>query len=145
MALGLGGHIQNQNQGQGQNNQRENLSIWDALTQLTAFHLNPIFTKVENSQRFPSPFIKYKIIPYVDEKKALDVCSSEDKKKGLKKNNLIIWDYHAGPNQLWHFLEQSSGQFLIINISRGFVVKISEYEKDPDAPVMANPKTGNKN
>lgn len=51
---------------------------------------------------FPSPFIKYKIIPLNDEKKALDIVSTNDRLRGLVKNNVTIWDYHGGPNQLFH-------------------------------------------
>lgn len=94
--------------------------------------------------KFPSPFIKYKIIPWWEEKKGLDVCSTDNPKKKLKKNNLIIWDYHGGPNQLWHFVEKGQGQFIIVNISRGFVVKLSD-SVDKDAPLVANPYLGNPN
>jgi hypothetical protein len=54
---------------------------------------------------FPSPFIKYKIIPLKDEKKALDVVSVNDRSRGLYKNNMTIWDYHGGPNQLFYIAE----------------------------------------
>jgi hypothetical protein len=38
----------------------------------------------------------------VDEKKALDITSKDDLSEGLVKGNLIIWDYHGGPNQQFY-------------------------------------------
>lgn len=52
--------------------------------------------------KFPSPFIRYKIIPYMDEKMVLDVTGSNDRINGYKKNNMIIYNYHGGPNQLFY-------------------------------------------
>jgi hypothetical protein len=66
------------------------------------YELNPIFSQLARICTFPSPFVKYKIIPYLDEKKALDVTSVNDSKRGLKKNSLIIWSYHGGPNQIFY-------------------------------------------
>ena len=67
-----------------------------------SFHMNSVFNKAPVKYTFPSPFIKYKIIPLLDEKKALDVTTINDSDKKLKKNNLIIWDFHGGPNQLFY-------------------------------------------
>ena len=49
---------------------------------------------------FPDPHVKYKIMPAEDDKKVLDVTALDDDKK-LIQGNLIIWEYHGGPNQ--HF------------------------------------------
>lgn len=69
---------------------------------MQSFHMNSVFNKPPVKYTFPSPFIKYKIIPLLDEKKALDVTTINDSDKKLKKNNLIIWDFHGGPNQLFY-------------------------------------------
>lgn len=60
----------------------------------------------------------------MDEKKALDVTSVNDSKKGFKKNNMIIWDYHGGPNQMFYVKEERDGKCYLINIAKGFAVKI---------------------
>lgn len=70
-----------------------------------SFNMNSIFNKPPVKYTFPSPFIKYKLIPVLDEKKALDVCTTNNSDKNLKKNNLIIWDYHGGPNQQFYIKE----------------------------------------
>lgn len=33
---------------------------------------------------------------------ALDVTAKDNLEKGLIKGNLIIWDYHGGPNQQFY-------------------------------------------
>jgi hypothetical protein len=33
---------------------------------------------------------------------ALDVTSRDDLESGLVRGNLIIWDYHGGPNQQFY-------------------------------------------
>ncbi len=33
---------------------------------------------------------------------ALDVTSKDNLDKGLVRGNLIIWDYHGGPNQQFY-------------------------------------------
>lgn len=74
-------------------------------TNTNSFNMNSIFNKPPVKYTFPSPFIKYKLIPVLDEKKALDVCTTNNSDKNLKKNNLIIWDYHGGPNQQFYIKE----------------------------------------
>lgn len=67
---------------------------------------------------------------------ALDVTSKDNLEKGLVRGNLIIWDYHGGPNQQFYihrlpknqqsFNYQNTGvendEFILINASTGFVV-----------------------
>jgi hypothetical protein len=89
------------------------------------------------------PFVKYKIIPALDEKKALDVTSVNDEKKGFKKNNLIIWDYHGGPNQHFFINKGNDGKCFIINIARGFAVKVPNTVPTGDKKevnIVAGPK-----
>ena len=63
------------------------------------------------------------MIPGVDEKMALDVTAKDSLEKGLAKGNLIIWDYHGGPNQQFYIHRFSnSNEFLLINAATGFVV-----------------------
>lgn len=83
--------------------ENRNKSVWDEQNfRNISFELNPIFSQGIIPPKFPSPFIKYKIIPYLDEKKVLDVTSTNDWINGYKKNDLIIYDYHGGPNQLFY-------------------------------------------
>lgn len=69
---------------------------------------------------------------------ALDVTSKDDLMKGLVRGNLIIWDYHGGPNQQFYihkcpknpnqpnYYSQNTKiedeEFILINASTGFVV-----------------------
>jgi hypothetical protein len=62
----------------------------------------------------------------LDEKKALDVTSVTDEKRKLKKNNLIVWTYHGGPNQNYYIKEEGKDTYLIISNAKGFTVKIPE-------------------
>ncbi len=100
---------------------------------------------------FPDPYIKYKIIPAEQEKMALDVTTIENDK--LTKGNLIIWDYHGGPNQHFYFKRAFQGLdfFYIINASTGFVVEVPNGETH-DSPLQMmpidpnyNPKFGRSN
>ena len=75
------------------------------MSNMQSFHMNSVFNKPPVKYKFPSPFIKYKIIPVLDEKKSLDVTTINDSDKKLKKNNLIVWDFHGGPNQLFYIKE----------------------------------------
>lgn len=64
--------------------------------------LNSIFnTKIE-MPKFPNPIVKYKIIPYMDERKTLESASKNDFINGYKKNNLMINNYYGGPHQLFY-------------------------------------------
>ena len=59
----------------------------------------------------------------LNEKKCLDVTTVNNEKKNLKKNNLIIWDYHGGPNQQYYIKEgDSKDRYYIVNVSKGFTV-----------------------
>lgn len=52
---------------------------------------------------------------------AIDVTTTDT--EDLTKGNIIIWDYHGGPNQ--HFyLKKARGinEYYIINASTGFVL-----------------------
>lgn len=65
-----------------------------------------------------------------------------DEKKNFKKNNLIIWDYHGGPNQHFYINKENDGKCFIINIARGFAVKtpniVSADKKEVN--VIAGPR-----
>ena len=117
-------HQQHQHHQQNQQSQ----SIWDnvSVNASLSFILNPVFKKPAPKFEFPSPFLRYKVIPYLDDKMALDVTTVNQESKKLKKNNLIIWDYHGGPNQLFFFKKTKDGRFYIINCSKGFTVEVPE-------------------
>lgn len=88
-----------------------------------------------------NPEIKYKIIPYLDEKKALDVCSITDTKRNYKKNSMMIWDYHGGPNQLFYIKRDYNGYY-IINVARGFAVQPPAVTVDKNETMIARPRMG---
>ena len=98
---------------------QQSQSLWDniSIDKSLSFIMNPIFNKQPPKYEFPSPFMRYKIIPYMDQKMALDVTSVNNDSKKLKKNNMIIWDYHGGPNQLFYLKKKNNGKFYIINCS----------------------------
>ena len=72
--------------------------------------------------KFPDPQVKYKIMPAEEDKKSLDVTTVDDPKKELKKNNIIIWEYHGGPNQQFYIKETSPNKYAIINVATGFTL-----------------------
>lgn len=87
---------------------------------------------------------------------ALDVTSKDNLEKGLVRGNLIIWDYHGGPNQQFYihrlpknqqnFNYQNTGvsndEFILINASTGFVVSAinltvkSSKNQNPNQPCV---------
>jgi hypothetical protein len=84
---------------------------------------NNIQIETDRKFAFPNPYIKYKLIPGVDEKMALDVTAKDNLDKGYVKGNLIIWDYHGGPNQQFYIHRcDNSDEFILINAATGFVV-----------------------
>lgn len=50
----------------GQGAQGQNQSLWDTAFKNFSFHINPIFEQGIKQHKFPSPFTRYKIIPYLD-------------------------------------------------------------------------------
>lgn len=60
--------------------------------------------------RFPDPYIKYKIMPAEEEKMSLDVTTI-DNGKDLVKGDVIIWEYHGGPNQQFYFKRHGDHKF----------------------------------
>ena len=120
--------VQHQHHQQNNQNFNQSQSLWNNLSvdASLSYILNPVFTKPAPKFEFPSPFMRYKVIPYLDDKMALDVASITHESKKLKKNNLIIWTYHGGPNQLFFFKKTKDGRFYIINSSKGFTVEVPE-------------------
>lgn len=56
---------------------------------------------------------------------ALDVTSIDKPDDDLVKGNMIIWDYHGGPNQHFYFQKTPNpGYYYIINASTGFVLDV---------------------
>jgi hypothetical protein len=116
-----------------------NYNIYNLMLNYTT---NPIFQKLSAINLFPNPYMKYKIIPCLDEKKALDVTSVNDQKRGLKKNNLIIWEYHGGPNQMFYVKADVDGQCVIVNNAKGFAVKVPDSLPNEDTPMVVGPMQG---
>lgn len=53
----------------------------------------------------------------------LDATSNHDPGKKLHKGNMILWEYHGGPNQ--QYFIKSSGKFCrIYNASTGFALRV---------------------
>jgi hypothetical protein len=69
---------------------------------------------------------------------ALDVTTIYNEK--LTKGNLIIWDYHGGPNQHFYFRRvfPNLNYFYIINASTGFVIEVP-YSETQDIPLEMMP------
>ena len=109
------------------------------------FTTNSIFNKPPVNYQFPSPFIKYKIIPLLDEKKALDVTTVNDSDKKLKKNTLIIWDYHGGPNQQFYIKEEKNKKCYIVNVSKGFTMEVPESNGKDGVQILVNPRNDTQN
>lgn len=124
-------------------------SLWDVLSQNPAlsYQINSIFQKPIREYKFPSPFIKYKIIPMLDDKKCLDVTTVNNDSKKLKKNNLIIWDYHGGPNQQFYIKESDKAikKYYIINVSKGFTVEVPDSSSKNGEKMLVNPRNDSAN
>jgi hypothetical protein len=81
----------------------------------------------------------------LDEKMALDVTSINDASKKLKKNNLIIWSYHGGPNQMFYIKEKQNKKYNIINVSKGFTMEIPNSSGKDGVQVHVNPRNDAQN
>lgn len=77
----------------------------------------------------------------MDEKKVLDVTSTNDWINGYKKNDLIIYDYHGGPNQLFYIKEAYPEVYYLMNLARGYVIRLPNPDAKSDAPTYANPRS----
>lgn len=74
------------------------------------------------------------------ERMALDVTSVNHDAKKLKKNNLIIWDYHGGPNQLFFIKKRRDGKYYIINSAKGFTMEVPDGSNKDGVNIYANPR-----
>ena len=61
---------------------------------------------------------------------ALDVTTIDDG-KDLIKGNMIIWEYHGGPNQQFYFkrVQNERNKFEIINVATGFSIEVPNSSK----------------
>ena len=100
-----------------------------------------IFANCIAPPKFPSPIIKYKIIPYLAERKVLESTSTNDFINGLKKNNMVVNNYHGGPNQLFYIKEAGPSTYYLVNVAKGFVVRLPNHSSKSDAPVYADVRT----
>lgn len=75
---------------------------------------------------------------------ALDVTTTDT--KDLIKGNIILWDYHGGPNQHF-FLKKAKNPdlYYIINASTGFVLEVPDGSRADDVQLIMSPKTGKEN
>lgn len=89
---------------------------------------------------FPDPHVAYKIMPAEKDTMALDVTTLDIPEKDLKKGNIIIWDYHGGPNQHFYFKRIEKNRYFILNSSTGFVLEIPNETMDNDIQVHVNPR-----
>ena len=94
---------------------------------------------------FPNPSTKYKILSAVDTSKALDVTSVSDEKKKLKKGQLIIWEYHGGPNQQFYILPCQGKKVRLINAANGYSVEIPNSSTQDGSPTHVNPNNNTQN
>lgn len=73
---------------------------------------------------------------------ALDV-TTVDKDEKLVKGNVIIWDYHGGPNQAFYFKKvNDNNQYYIISVSTGFSMQVPGGSMDNNVQVIMSPRFG---
>ena len=72
-------------------------------------------------------------------KQALDVTSVTDKSKGLRKGDMIIWQYHGGPNQGFYIKHLEGEKVKIINAATGYPIKIVDSSTKEGATIKVNP------
>lgn len=69
-------------------------------------------------------------MPAEEDKLALDVTTIDDGDK-LVKGNIIIWEYHGGPNQQFYFKRVGDNKFQIISAATGFGLEVpNESQSD---------------
>ena len=81
-------------------------------------------------------------MPAEEDKMALDVTTIDDG-KDLIKGNMIIWEYHGGPNQQFYFkrVENQKDKFFIINVATGFSLEVADASMKNEAQIMSNPRS----
>ena len=62
-------------------------------------------------------------------KQALDITSVTDSGKDLRKGDVIIWEYHGGPNQTFYLKPLGNNKMKIISAATGFPVKIKDSSR----------------
>lgn len=60
-------------------------------------------------------------MPAEEPRLCVDVTTVD--KDDLVKGNIIIWDYHGGPNQNFYFHKVREGTYVIINAATGFAIE----------------------
>lgn len=73
---------------------------------------------------------------------ALDITSLDIPEKKLVKNNVIIWDYHGGPNQQFYLkkISKKDDRYYILSESTGFALEVPNESRDNDVQVHVNPR-----
>ena len=79
---------------------------------------------------FPNPAVKYKILSLMDRTMALDVTSVTNEGKDLEKGNLILWEYHGGPNQQYYIVPATGNKVRIYNAASGYPIKVPRGKKE---------------
>ena len=74
---------------------------------------------------FPDPCVRYKIVPAVQDRLALNVAIRNQ--KNIRKGNIILWEYKGAPNQLFYFKKVDASKFNIINAATLFALTIENH------------------
>lgn len=94
---------------------------------------------------FPNPATKYKILSCLDTSKAMDVTSLTDEGKKLKKGQIIIWEYHGGPNQQFYIMPCGNKKVRIINAASGYSLQIPNNSTKDGSYTHVNPNNNTPN
>ena len=78
-------------------------------------------------------------MPAEEDKMALDITTI-DNGKDLIKGDVIIWDYHGGPNQQFYFKRHDDKKFEIINVATGFSLEVPDNQVKNEAQIVSNPR-----
>lgn len=60
---------------------------------------------------------------------ALDVTTIDDREQHLSQGNIIVWDYHGGPNQQFYIKKQKEGLYKILNVATNFTLAVPNNSK----------------
>lgn len=79
----------------------------------------------------------------------MDVATQNQESNKLTRGNVIIWDYHGGPNQLFYIRQSlKKGAYYLVSLSTGFLVSAlnqkDTYRKSIE-PISVNPPNNNDN
>lgn len=78
-------------------------------------------------------------MPASEERMCLDVTTINQNKHNLIKGNLIIWDYHGGPNQHFYFKKVGEDLYILINSATGHVIEVADCSRLNNEKLVVSP------